>query len=152
MANKRERERAAGLRSNLNHGQDTRAKFARVAGTLHRGPPGPPVAVSWFTGKVRPACVARGAARAREGALDELLILARTNAMVVCDLKDSTYSAVASSWAAHRAAGTITRWSRVGTRPAPWSRPWWGVYLVAHGCQRVPDAEVEPRMAPLFDK
>ena len=111
MANKRERERAAGLRSNLNHGQDTRAKFARVAGTLHRGPPGPPVAVSWFTGKVRPACVARGAARAREGALDELLILARTNAMVVCDLKDSTYSAVASSWAAHRAAGTITRWS-----------------------------------------
>ena len=89
--------------------------------------------------------VTRRGSLATQGALDELLILARTNAMVVWDLKDSTYSAVASSWAAHRAAGQ----SRGGGRT---SRPWWGVYLVAHGCQRVPDAEVEPRMAPLFDK
>jgi hypothetical protein len=78
------------------------------------------------------------------GALDELLLLSRLDALIVWDLKDSTYSAAAASWAAHRAAG-----QRHGAaRP----RPWRGVYSVARGCTRIPDREVEPAVGYLFAK
>ena len=77
----------------------------------------------------------RGAV-ATAGAVDEMLLLARTDAVIVWDLTDSTYSAAAASWAAHRAGG-----QRVNSTSA---RPWLGVYVVSRGCQRIPDADVDP--------
>lgn len=68
------------------------------------------------------------------GALDELLLLARTDAIVAWDLQLSSYSAVAASWATHRAGG------QAGER----TRPWLGVHAVASGCSRIADNEVEP--------
>ena len=70
------------------------------------------------------------------GALDEMLLLARSDAMVVWDLRVSSYSAVAASWAVHRAAGQDV----IGERP----RPWLGVHIVDEGCARMPDDEVDP--------
>jgi hypothetical protein len=68
------------------------------------------------------------------GAVDEMLLLARSDALVVYDLVDSTYSAAAASWAAHR----------VGQTSARASRTWLGVYVASQGCTRLPDAEVDP--------
>ena len=71
------------------------------------------------------------------GAVDEMLLLTRLDGLIVWDLKDSTYSAVAASWAAHR----------VGIQPEATlrqPRKWLGVYTTIHGCVRIPDAEVEP--------
>ena len=67
------------------------------------------------------------------GALEEMLLLARADAIIVWDMVDSTYSAVAASWAAHRAAGQRSN-----------RRAWMGVFDVSKGCKRVPDEQVEP--------
>ena len=56
----------------------------------------------------------------------------------VWDLHTSTYSAVAASWAAHRAAGQ--------PRKRTPGRPWLGVWCVRCGCVRLPDREVTPPM------
>ena len=77
----------------------------------------------------------RGAAKTVR-ALDELLVLARSDALLIWDLRISTYSAVAASWAAHRAAG----------QPRKRTRPWLGVWCVRCGCVRLPDREVTPPM------
>ena len=55
------------------------------------------------------------------GALDEILLLARADALIVWNLVDSTYSAVAASWATHGAEGHAAR---------PPGRPW----LASSGC------------------
>ena len=69
------------------------------------------------------------------GAVDEMLLLARTDGLVVWDLADSTYSAAAASWAAHRA----------GRQPAHASgRTWLGVHVASRSCAQLPDAEVDP--------
>ena len=70
------------------------------------------------------------------GALNEMLLLARMDGLIVWDLQDSTYSTAAASWATHRAAGQPLREES--------SRPWLGVHAVANGCKRVPDALIEP--------
>ena len=79
----------------------------------------------------------RGAA-ATVLALEELLVLARSDALLVWDLHYSTFSAVAAAWAAHGAGGQPPR-----------ARPRLGIFLVGRGgnCTRVPDGQVEP---PLF--
>ena len=75
---------------------------------------------------------------ATAGAVDEMLLLARADAIVVWDLLDSTYSATAASWAAHRAGG-----QRIDADAAR-KRAWVGVYVASRGCKRIPDAEVDP--------
>lgn len=66
---------------------------------------------------------------ATSGAIDEMLLLSRLDGLIVWDLRESTYSAAAASWAAHREGRT---------------RPWLGVHVVSQGCTRLPDSEVEP--------
>ena len=75
---------------------------------------------------------------ATAGALDEMLILARTDAIIVWDLEDSTYSAVAASWAAHRVHSRSSQWH--------------GVYIVSQGCKRIPDEMVEPPAHTIFNR
>ena len=68
--------------------------------------------------------------------LSELLVLARADALLVWNLRYSTYSAVAATWAAHRGAG----------QPLTRSRHWLGVWCVRCGCKRVRDEDVQPAM------
>ena len=72
-------------------------------------------------------------------ALDELLILARTDAIVVYDLKRSTYGAAAASWAVAGAAGLATP-AHALERPSRWL----GAFKAGTGCTHVHDAAVEP--------
>ena len=72
------------------------------------------------------------------GAVDEMLLLSRLDGLVIWDLKDSTYSAVSASWAAHQ-VGVEPAERREQTR-----RPWLGVHVAASSCARLADAEVEP--------
>ena len=59
-----------------------------------------------YTGReMRGRMVTNRGAIATAGAVDEMLLLARTDALIVWDFKDSTYSAAAASWAAHRVGG-----------------------------------------------
>ena len=69
-------------------------------------------------------------------ALSELLVLARADALLVWNLRYSTYSAVGATWAAHRAAG----------QPLARSRYWLGVWCVQCGCKRIRDEDVQPAM------
>jgi hypothetical protein len=84
----------------------------------------------------------RGAV-ATGGAVDEMLLLSRLDGLIVWDLKDSTYSAVAASWTAHRVGG-----QRVASASAS-QRPWMGVHTTSNACERLNDAQVEP---PAHDK
>jgi len=68
-------------------------------------------------------------------AFEELLVLVRADALLVWDLRLSTFSAAAASWAAHNAAGMAQR-----------TRAWLGVFCVRCNCKRIPDAEVQPEM------
>ena len=79
-------------------------------------------------------------ALATAGAVDDMLLLARTDGLIVWDLKDSSYSATAASWAAHRAGGQSSHDGDHGRR----HRAWLGVHVASRGCQRLADAEVEP--------
>ena len=72
-------------------------------------------------------------------AIDEVLLLSRTDGLVVWDLRESSYSAVAASWAAHR----VTEELRSGTRAG---RAWLGVHLASSGCARLTDAQVDPEL------
>ena len=73
-------------------------------------------------------------AKVTSNALEEMLILARTDGMIVWDLAHSTYSGVAAAWATHRAGG----------QPAARSHPWLGVFAARTKCAHVPDYDVEP--------
>ena len=68
------------------------------------------------------------------GAVDEMMLLTRLDGLIVWDLKDSSYSAVAASWAAHRSRSPM----------AEAARPWLGVHASSTGCTRIPDAEIDP--------
>ena len=68
-----------------------------------------------------------------------MLLLSRTDGLVVWDLRESSYSAVAASWAAHR----VTEELRSGTRAG---RAWLGVHLASSGCARLTDAQVDPEL------
>ena len=73
-------------------------------------------------------------------ALKELLVLARSDALLVWNLQYSTFSAVAAAWATHGAGG----------QKLPIARPRLGVFLVGRGgnCSRMAD-RVEP---PVYQK
>ena len=93
-----------------------------------------------YTGReVRGKMVTTRGALATAGAVDEMLLLERTDGIVVWDLKDSTYSAAAASWAAHRARGDTTGAGSEQTR-----RAWLGVHIASRGCERIPDDQVDP--------
>lgn len=73
---------------------------------------------------------------ATTGAVHEMLLLARTDGIIVWDFEDSTYSAVAASWAAHHV-----------NQKKGGERRWLGVHLASRGCERVPDALVDPHVS-----
>ena len=98
-----------------------------------------------FTGReVRGRMTTSRGALATVGAVDELLLLARLDGLVVWDLTDSTYSAAAASWAAHRVGGQPT------VHGAERTRPWMGVHVASRGCERLPDVEAEPPVHKVF--
>ena len=70
-------------------------------------------------------------------AIDEVLLLSRTDGLVVWDLRESSYSAVAASWAAHR----VTEELRSGTRAGAWL----GVSS-RRAAARGADAQVDPEL------
>lgn len=69
---------------------------------------------------------------------------------MVWDLADSTYSAAAASWAAHRSRAERGEGRSAEQRGGEQrqARPWHGVFEVAKGCMRLPDEEVEPPVQP----
>jgi hypothetical protein len=79
------------------------------------------------------ACCAHRSQASTTMALEELLLLARVNALVVYDFYYSSYSGVAASWAAHAAGGQSAR-----------SLPWLGVFKASGGCTYVPENSVDP--------
>ena len=72
-------------------------------------------------------------------AFQELLVLARSDALLVWKIDSSTYSTVAATWAVQPAAGQALRQRR----------PWLGIFCVRCGCSRIPDkAVLKPRLPP----
>ena len=77
------------------------------------------------------------------GALKELLLLARLDALVVWDLSYSTYGAVATSWFQHGGGGQL---HARGLHAAPRHKRqrWRAVYQAAQGCTPLEPWQVEP--------
>ena len=93
-----------------------------------------------YTGReMRGKMVTTRGALATAGAVDEMLLLERTDGIVVWDLKESTYSASAASWAARRAGGHAAGAGSERTR-----RAWLGVHIASRGCEQIPNALVDP--------
>ena len=109
---------------------DVREGARRVLGNAYVPPP------SYLTNSIPSTAdeISLGPRRSdaqSRAAFEELLILARADAIVVADMRTSTYSSVAASWFAHRAGGARER------------QPGLGVFLAANGCKRVAVNKVE---------
>ena len=135
--------RAAGYASSRVYvAADGPAVWAEAAAALGKDVVVPPPSYVYAGREMRGKMVTARGDLATGGAIDEMLLLARTDALVVWDLADSTYSAAAASWAVHRAGGQRAQHER--------SRTWLGVYFASRACERVPDADVEPATGPSF--
>ena len=76
------------------------------------------------------------------GALQELLLLARLDALVVWDLSYSTYGAVATSWFQHGGGGQPADGPHAAPRQE--RQRWRAVYQAARGCTPLEPRQVEP--------
>ena len=76
------------------------------------------------------------------GALKELLLLARLDALVVWDLSYSTYGAVATSWFQHGGGGQPAHGPHAAPRHE--KQRWRAVYQAAQGCTPLEPWQVEP--------
>ena len=73
-------------------------------------------------------------------ALDELVVLSRSDAIIVWSMGSSSYSMVAATWAAHRAGGQDL------ARSNP-NQDWLGVFAAGDNCTRITDHAIEPAYA-----